>query len=77
MTINRYFLDFSEIFIKLVETNEDTEVLMHIKKLYKKELKKIPNKNYEDKIIEKIHKSGINRIKQGNFKNEFLIRFLK
>ena len=74
---DKYFLDFSEIFIKLVETNEDTEALMNIKKLYKKELKKIPNKNYEDKIIEKIHKSGINRIKQGNFNNEFLIRFLK
>ena len=42
-----------------------------------KELVKIPNKNLENKIKEKIHKAGVQKIIQGQYNNKFLIRFLK
>ena len=73
----KYFLDFSDVFNKLIELNEDAEVLMNIKEMYKKELNIFPDKNIENKLKENIHKSGIHRIRQGNFNNDFLIRFLK
>ena len=73
----KYFLDFSDVFNKLIELNEDAEVLMNIKEIYKKELNIFPDKNIENKLKENIHKSGIHRIRQGIFNNDFLIRFLK
>ena len=74
---DKYFLDFSDVFTHFVNINKDPDILMNIKKLYMKELVKIPNKNLENKIKEKIHKAGVQKIIQGQYNNKFLIRFLK
>ena len=74
---NKYFLDFSDIFNVLVDINDNAEIIIDIKKIYKKELKKIPNPKLKDKINDKIHKTGIQKILKGKYNNKFLMRFLK
>mgnify|MGYP007101915534 CR=1 FL=1 len=74
---NKYFLDFSDVFNKFVDLNDDTEILIDIKKSYEKELTIFRNSNFEKKIRDKIHKTGVQKITQGKYNNIFLIRFLK
>ena len=74
---DKYFLNFSDVFNNLIKIIDNCEMLIDIKKLYQKELKKFNNPYFIKNIDEQIHASGIQRISQGKFDNNFLIRLLK
>ena len=74
---SEFFLDFSPIFNYLVDEINEFENLIKIKSIYKKELSIIENQYFKEKIKEKIHKSGMEKIKKGDYDNLFLILFIK
>ena len=75
--INKYILDFSDIFKGLIEEQNNTEFLIDIKNVYSEELRKFPNAAFEKNINKLIHDTGIQTIYRGKYDNIFLIRFLK
>ena len=72
-----YFLfDYSIIFNKLIDILNQFRFLIDIKQVYKIEMEKFQNPEFLNKINEKIHNEGINRINNDQYDNLFLINFI-
>jgi len=71
-----FVFDYSKVFYKLINIYNQFEFLIDIKKLYEKEMKKIPNPHFLQEVNDKIHYSGMERINQKS-DNNFLIKFIK